>query len=108
MNTNTLVAQEEVRKNIITLFGINKLPEDKQEEMISRIGKIIFQSVLTRVLPLLEKNDLEEYEKLIESNAMPDVVLDFFFEKVPGFLNIIGEESENFRNESLSVLEQIK
>ena len=107
MNTNTQTAQKEIRKNIITLFEIDKLPEDKKEETISRIGKIIFQSVLIRVLPLLEEKDLAEYEKLIESDAMPDVVLDFFFEKVPGFLDIVGEESENFRNDSATVLGQI-
>lgn len=105
---DTQTPQNEIRKNIISLFEIDKLPEDKQEETISRIGKIIFQTVLIRVLPLLEENDLAEYEKLIENKVEPDQLYDFFFEKVPLFLQIVAEEAENFRKESAEVLEKIK
>lgn len=105
---NIKTGKSEIRDNIITLFEIDKLPEDKQEETISRIGKIIFQSVLVRVLPVLSEEELAQYEKLVEDNATPDVLLDFFFEKIPSFLQIIVEETENFRKESAEILEQIK
>ncbi len=101
------LAQEKVRENIITLFDIDKLPPEKQEETISKIGQIIFQAVLIRVLPLLEKEDQDTYNKLIDEKAMPDTVLDFFFDKVPGFLDIVTEESENFRRESAEVLKKV-
>lgn len=100
-------AQKEVRQNIISLFEIDKMPEEKQEEMINKIGKIIFQSVLLRVLPLMEEEDLQEYENLIEKGVPPDELMDFFIEKVPGFLQIVGEESESFRKDAGEVLSQI-
>lgn len=105
---DTQTPQNEIRKNIITLFEIDKLPEDKQEETISRIGKIIFQAVLIRVLPLLKENDLAQYEKLIENEVEPDQLYNFFFEKIPLFLQIVAEEAENFRKESAEVLEKIE
>ncbi|MEK7088745.1 MAG: hypothetical protein AAB913_01285 [Patescibacteria group bacterium] len=105
---NTKVAQNEVRKNIIELFEINNLSEDKQEETISRIGKIIFQSVLMRVLPILTEEELAQYEKLVENNVEPDALLDFFFERIPSFLQIVAAEAENFKKESTEVLSQIK
>ena len=58
--------KNEVQKNIIELFEINKLPEEKQEEAITRIGNIIFQSVLIKVLPTLNEKDLVEYEKMMD------------------------------------------
>lgn len=97
-----------IRGNIITLFGIDKMPEEKQEEMISRIGGIIFQGVLARILPLLEEKELAEYNKLIAEGAEPDALLDFFFENVPSFMQIVTEESENFRKDAAEVLDQIK
>jgi len=106
MNTNKQTNKNEIRKNIITLFDIDKLPENKQEETVSRIGKIILQSVLVRILPTLKEEELSQYEKLVENNTEPDVLFDFFFEKVPFFLQIVAEESENFRKESAEVLEQ--
>lgn len=105
---DTKIAKEEIRKNIIELFNINNLPEEKQEETITRIGKIIFQSVLLKVLPILSEEELAQYEKLLEENVDADVLLDFFFEKIPGFLEIIAEESENFRKDSEEILAEIK
>jgi len=106
--TNIKDAQGEIRENIITMFGIHKLPEGEQEEAINRLGKIIFQNVLIRVLPLLEEKDLKKYENLIESNVEADELMNFFFETVPGFLQIVTEESESFRIESAKVLDSLK
>ncbi len=107
MATNTQKAQEEVRKNIIELFELEKLPEEKREETVARIGQIIFQAVLVRILPLLEEKDLAEYNKLMDEGAAPDVVLDFFFEKIPAFMGIVAEETENFRREAGTVLAKL-
>ncbi len=102
-----LTNKNEVRQNIIDLFEIDKMPEDKQEEMIIRIGKIIFQSVIMRILPMMPEEDLEAYNKMMEENASPESVFDFFFEKVPNFLEIVADESENFRKEAGQVLAKI-
>jgi hypothetical protein len=108
MDTNTQTIQNKISENIITLFEIEKLPEDEQGETIARIGKIIFQSVLIRVLPILKEEELTQYEKLIDSGVEPEALLDFFFEKIPSFLQIVAQETENFRKESVEILKQIK
>jgi hypothetical protein len=100
--------KNKIRENIITLFEIEKLPEDKQEETISRIGNIIFQAVLIKALPLLKEEDLKQYEKLVEDGVEAEALLDFLFEKIPSFLQIITEESENFKKEAATILAQIK
>lgn len=96
MNTT----QKEVREDIITLFKIKDLFEDKQEETINRIGNIIFQNVLMRVLPMLSEEDLNQYEKLLEENTSPENLMDFLGERVPTFLEIIKEESISFREQA--------
>lgn len=99
---------QEIKKTITEIFEIEKLPEDKQEEMLGRIGGIIFQSVLVRVLPFFSAEELAEYKKMMDEKADIETVFDYFFEKVPNFLQIVVEESENFRRESAEVLAQIK
>ncbi len=91
---------QKIRENIIELFNIKDLPEDKQEETINKIGGIIFQSVLMRTLPMLSEEDLANYEKLLDNDVAPDELMNFFGEKIPNFLEIVAEESENFRNEA--------
>lgn len=98
----------EIKKNIVELFNIDKLPEDKQEEMVKQIGTLIFQSVLIRILPNLEEAELAEYERLIEGGASQEALLDFFFDKVPNFLEIVTEESENFRKDSEKVMSKME
>jgi hypothetical protein len=102
MNTQ----QQEVREDIITLFKIKDLPEDKQEETINRIGSIIFQNVLMRTLPMLAEEDLAKYEDLLEKNASPEDLMDFFGEKIPNFLKIIKEESINFREQAAELFKK--
>ncbi len=102
MNTQ----QQEVREDIITLFNIKDLPEDKQEETINRIGTIIFQNVLMRTLPMLSEEDLAKYEELLEKNSSPEDLMDFFGEKVPNFLEIIKEESISFREQAAELFKK--
>ncbi|MBP9802702.1 MAG: hypothetical protein KBD14_00105 [Candidatus Pacebacteria bacterium] len=96
MNTQ----QQEVREDIITLFNIKDLPEDKQEETINRIGTIIFQNVLMRTLPMLNEEDLAKYEELLEKNSSPEDLMDFFGDRIPTFLEIVKEESISFREKA--------
>lgn len=102
-----LTNKNEVRQNIIDLFEIDKMPEDKQEEMLEKIGGIIFKATLMRILPMMPEEDLEEYNRMMDENASPEKVFDFLFEKVPNFFGIIAEESEAFRKEAGEVLSKI-
>lgn len=106
MDTNTQTVKSEIKNKIVTLFQIDKLPLEKQEEIISKIGKIIFQTSITRALPSLSDEKLAQYEKLVEDGVDADVLLDFLFSEVPSFFQIIIEETENFRKDSVDMLKQ--
>lgn len=108
MNTDIKQAQGEIRGNIIEMFEIDKLPVEEQEDAINKISQTIFETVLMRVLPTLSEEDLAEYEKMIENNVSPDELMNFFFDKVENFMQIIAEESENFRKEAANILSKIK
>ncbi|MFA5751282.1 MAG: hypothetical protein WCX79_04040 [Candidatus Paceibacterota bacterium] len=108
MDTNTQTAKSEIKNKIVTLFQIDKLPLEKQEEVVSKIGKIIFQTSIMRALPVLSEEKLAEYEKLVEDGVDVDALLDFLFREVPSFLQIIIEETENFRKDSVEMLKQMQ
>ncbi len=102
------IAQQEVTKKIIEVFNLSNLPEEQRQETVSRIGGIIFKNVLVRILPLFNKEELDEYDRLVDSNVEPDDLFDFFFDKVPDFLNIVLEEVELFKNEAVEISKQMK
>ena len=99
--------QAEIRTNIMAGFGIDNLPEDKKEEAINQIGQIIFQGALLRIVPLMEEEDLEEYNQMMSGNPEPDVVMQFLVDKVPTFLDVVADESESFRKQSEDLISKL-
>ena len=88
-----------IKENLIDLFELDKMPPEKAAEMVDRLGKLIFQAVLVRVLPMLSEKDLVEYEKIVDSKQEGDVLFKFLGEKVSDLDNIIAEETENLHAE---------
>jgi len=88
-----------IKENLFDLFQLDKMPPEKGVEMLERLSKLVFQSVLVRVLPLLSEEDLIEYEKIVNSQEGGDVLFKFLGEKIPEFDKITREESGLLKNE---------
>ena len=88
-----------IKENLMDLFELDKLSPEKAAEMVDRLGKLVFQAVLVRVLPTLSEEDFTEYEKIVDSKQEGDAIFKFLGEKVPDLDKIIAEESENLRAE---------
>lgn len=94
-----------IKQTIVDLFGLDKMAPEKAAEMVDRLGKLVFQSVLVRSLPLLSEEDFKGYEQIIDSKEGGEVLFKFLSEKVPDFETIVKEESESLRAEMASEFE---
>ena len=81
------------------IFGLNKLPSEKANEIRGRLAGLIGQAVLMRVLPQLTEKELEQYEKITESDQDINAMNEFLSLKVPDYWKIVGEEMINLYNE---------
>lgn len=88
-----------IKQTLVDLFELDKMAPEKAAEMVNRLGKLVFQAVLVRVLPLLSEEDMTEYERIVDSKESGEVLFKFLGEKVPDFENVIMEESESLRTE---------
>ena len=88
-----------IKQTIIDLFDLEKMEPVKAAEMVDRLGKLVFQAVLVRALPLLSEEDIIEYDKIIAKKESGEVIFRFLGEKIPNFENMIMEESEVLRAE---------
>jgi hypothetical protein len=84
-----------IKEDLIDLFELEKLAPEKSAEMVDRLAKMVFQSVLVRVLPMLSEEDLISYEKLVDSAQGGDVIFKFLSEKVDNLGEIVREEAED-------------
>ncbi len=98
-----------LQQNIIQELSLDVLPEKEQEEAILRIGRIIFQAVLIRVMEELSTREKNEFDKLLREKPDDEkAILDFLKSKIPNLDEIVNEEVAAFKKESLEFMEKIK
>lgn len=88
-----------IKKDLFDLFEIDKMPPEKGNEMLERLAKLVFQAVLIRSLPLLSEEDIQEYEKTVNSSQEGDALFNFLSQKVPEFNKIVSEEAGALRRQ---------
>lgn len=96
-----------IQKKITKVLEIDNLPPEELQEMIMRIGTVIYQNVLMRVMETMKEKDQDEFEKLLDKNANPEEIFSFLKEKVKNFEEIIEEEAMKFKNKSSKIMDQI-
>ncbi|MDP3014995.1 MAG: DUF5663 domain-containing protein [bacterium] len=98
-----------LQKNIIKDLGLDKLSEKEQEESLLSIGRIIFQSVLIRVMEELDEAGKDEFEKILEEKPNDEeAILNFLRSKLPNLDEIVDEEVAKFKQESVGFMNKIK
>lgn len=98
---------QQINNNIIKTLGIDSLPEEKQREAVERLGSIVYQEVMLRVLDIMSEEDKDKFEKLIEISPDPEIMFTFIGEKVPNLEDIINEEAQKLRDEATEILGDI-
>lgn len=98
---------QKLRQTIINAYNLGPLPESEQDDIIERIGSLIFQSILMRVMEDMPESDQTKFEDLLDADASPEIIVGFLRDNVSNFEEISKEEAEKFQRESMSVMNQI-
>ena len=96
-----------IQKNISSALEINSLPPEEQQEIILRVGALIYQNVLIRVIEMMTEKDQDEFEKLLDKNANPEDIFSFLKEKIKDLEKIIDEEAIKFKDKASNIMDQI-
>ncbi len=89
-------------KEIIKEWDLTSLPDGKREELVNRIGRILYQAILVRTLDILSDPEQTELDSLMEKNSTtPKDVLLFLKDKIPTFDALVREERDNLKRDIL-------
>lgn len=89
-------------KEIVQEWGLGKLPEPKQVEIVERIGRMIYQAILVRALDILTEKEQMELDLLLdEDTTTPQDVLAFLNTKIPTFERLVQEERMSLKEDIL-------
>jgi hypothetical protein len=89
---------EEFNKKIINDFGLTGMDSREQEQMIEKIGNLLFESVVERSVDLMDEEIMNEFDVVI-GNAGSDYqqIVTFLKSKVLGFDSIVTEEMSRLK-----------
>ena len=89
-------------KEIIKEWQLDSLPDNKREEVVNKIGRILYQAILVRTLDILAEEDQNELDTLMDKDGTtPKDVLLFLKKKIPTFEALVKEERENLKRDIL-------
>ncbi|MDO8659787.1 MAG: DUF5663 domain-containing protein [Candidatus Parcubacteria bacterium] len=96
-----------IQQNITNVLELDKLTPEERQETLIRVGALIYQNVLMRVMEMMTEQNQDEFEKMLDNNAKPEEIFMFLKNKVPDFEKIIDEEANKFKNKANSIMDQI-
>jgi hypothetical protein len=97
----------DTKESIIRDLGIDGLKEEEQQEVLQRIGSIIYQAVFERILGELSEEDQDKLDRMLSKDPAANEVLTFLRERIDNVDDIIAEEVQRFRETSTQVMGEI-
>ncbi len=89
-------------KDVVEVWGLESLPEDKRVDIVERIGKMLYQAILVRSLDILSEKEQTEFDLLLdEDTTTPQDVLGFLQSKIPTFEKLVLEERKSLKENLL-------
>lgn len=98
--------QDSLQKNLITELGLDNLPQEKKEELVLKIGGLIQQNILLRILQEMNESDKDEFDKVLGANDN-EKTLAFLQSKLPNFDQLVAEEVAKFKEQASSHMQAI-
>lgn len=98
--------QDFLQKNLIEELGLQDLPEDKKEELILKIGGLIQQNILLRILNELAEKDKDEFDKVL-AEENDEKTLTFLQSKISNFDELVKEEIAKFKEEAVKRMQSV-
>jgi len=99
-------------QNIIKYLSLENLDEKKQEETLLRIGKVIYQAVMLRVMDILTEDEQKEFEEVLDRVGTDEnkqvEIMEFLKTKIPNLDKISKEEITKFKKETVSIMENLE
>ncbi|MBU1292897.1 hypothetical protein KJ819_02400 [Patescibacteria group bacterium] len=90
-------------EKIIDALELDQLPADEQEEIMSDIGALIFQSTMMNLMQVMDPETKEEFGKMVESDASEDEVSAFISSRVPNSDTIVQSTIDEMVDDILAV-----
>jgi len=89
---------QNLQQDIIKELGIDQLPSEKQEEVLTAMTELILKRITLRILENLSEDQQKEFDKVV-SEGDPEKATQFLSQNVSGYEQVVQEEIAKFKTE---------
>lgn len=89
--------QEALKQDLLKTFGLDSLPQDKQEELLSKIGEALLKRIFLETMEKIGDEGVKEYEALLDREANQAEIEAFFEKKIPGYDVFVEDVVKGFK-----------
>lgn len=91
--------QDKIKEDIMQYLGLSKLSEDKQDEILAKIGEIILKKIFIETVDKLDEPDRIEFEKMLKEGTDADSIEKFLNTKIENYDMIVSGIVEEVKND---------
>lgn len=91
--------QNKIKIEIMKDLGFDKLPEEKQDEILAKIGEIILKKIFIETVDKLDSNSADEFREMLKNGESAEKIEEFLNAKIENYDMIIGKIVEEVKND---------
>lgn len=95
--------QTQIKESLIEEMGFGDLPEEKQQELISKMFEVLLKRIYVEANDKLSEEDKNALDEMISKNSQPEEVEKFLQEKIPDYSEMINNILSGFKEEMLKM-----
>jgi len=78
-----------IRETIMKELGLEKLPQEKQEELLVKMGEVILKKMFLETVEKLDEDGRKHFEKMLNNKSTPEEIEEFLKVKIPDYDKIL-------------------
>lgn len=96
MNTKN---QDETKDDIMKELGFDKLSQDKQDDILAKIGEIILKKIFIETVDKLSDEDSDKFKEMLKGGESAEGIENFLSTKIKNYDIIIGKIVEDVKRD---------
>ena len=88
-----------LQKTIIEELGMQNIPQEQQEELLAKMGDVLFKRILLETLEVLDEEDQKKFGEMIDTKKSAEAVEEFLKSKIENYDEFVKKVAEDFKNE---------
>jgi len=95
---------QETVNELAEMLEIDKMPEDERAEFMERVGSIVVDAAVSRLLVTLTESEVEQLQKYLDMSTESDDVFAYLLRNYSQFEKIVEEEIAAFQKNTTEVI----